>query len=233
MEDINKENLPADINKDLEPLNDETKEEPIKNEIEYSVEDNTETEEIAKKFAEEQAKIKKDEKQEIKKRKRKRTIRTLRNFVFKVAFIIVGVYLLLTYVFGIYVVHDNNMFPTLKDGDLVITYKLGDYIKDQVVAYEVDGHTYFGRLVAIEDDVVNITEEAYYFINEQIPYEMVYYETTQNESGGVEYPYTVQPGYFFVMNDMRTNTADSRFFGALPSSIFKGYVVFTCRSRGF
>ena len=194
---------------------------------------NEDAEELARKFKEEQAEIKRDEKQEIKKRKKKRTIRTLRNFIFKVGFIVVGLYLLLTYVFGIYVVHDNNMFPTLKDGDLVITYKLGKYITDQVVAYKVDGHTYFGRLVAKADDVVNITEEAYYFINEQIPYEMVYYETTRNESGGLEYPYTVPQGYFFVMNDMRTNTADSRFFGALPTTQFKGFIVFTCRSRGF
>ena len=40
---------------------------------------------------------------------------------------------------NIHIIHDNNMYPNVKDGDLLVTYKLQPYVIDDVVLYQHDG----------------------------------------------------------------------------------------------
>ena len=47
-----------------------------------------------------------------------------------------------------------------------------------------------------------------------------------NLEGPVSYPYTVPEGYLWVMGDNRTNSLDSRYFGAVPESSVTSRAVF-------
>ena len=49
---------------------------------------------------------------------------------------------------------------------------------------------------------------------------------TQPEDGIVTYPYTVEPGKYFLVGDNRPHSEDSRSFGALPETSIRGKLLF-------
>jgi signal peptidase I len=133
------------------------------------------------------------------------------------------VVLVLSFVIGVHQIHDNDMYPSLRDGDLVITFKLGQCYTGDAVVYEAEGKTHYGRVVAVAGDTIEILEDGYYEVNGNVPYERVFYPTDPGTA--LTYPYRVEPGKLFIMGDMRKQATDSRTFGAIPESQIKGKVV--------
>ena len=162
---------------------------------------------------------------------KQKTVRALRRLLIKIIVLAILIAILLVYVGGIAVSHDNNMFPAVNDGDLAILYKLGGYYNGDIVLYEADGKSHFGRVAGIPGDVIDIGEEGGYKINGSMPYETIYFETHKEPSSAITYPYTVKEGEVFILNDMRENTKDSRILGGV--STIKGKVVLLIRRRGF
>lgn len=140
---------------------------------------------------------------------------------------------LLNYVIWVEVCHTNDMYPALRDGDLVITYRLQPFLYGNVVSYEHKGQRYLARIVGLPGDEVDIDTEGHYSINGNMPYETVYYETRSPEDSPVTYPYTVREGEIFVLNDMRDVMKDSREFGAIREEDVDGSVALLLRRRGW
>lgn len=140
---------------------------------------------------------------------------------------------LLHFVLGIYLVHSNDMFPAVRDGDLFITYRLKRPGYGDVIAYRAEGRRHFGRVAALPGDEVNMDAEGHYTVNGSIPYETVYYATRSVEGSAVTYPYIVSEGEVFLLNDLRDNTEDSRLFGAIPLSQTDGSLALLLRRRGW
>ena len=83
-------------------------------------------------------------------KKKRRYKKRLKGLIIKVIVLIVGITLLLTVFFSVHLIHGNDMYPSLRDGDLVITYRLvNTYMADHVFEYKVDGQRYYGRIRAI------------------------------------------------------------------------------------
>lgn len=178
---------------------------------------------------EKKEKIKKPKKQLTEKQK---TTRALRRLITKIAVITVIAVVLLTVVGGVAVCHDNNMFPAVCDGDLVITYKLGGYYNGDIVVYKVGDTRRIGRVVGIPGDTIDIRDkEGYYTINGTMPYETIYFATRKAGGSTINFPYTVQEGEVFIFNDMRDDTYDSRLLGGIKE--LEGKVVLLIRRRGF
>ncbi|NLG25115.1 MAG: signal peptidase I, partial [Clostridiales bacterium] len=75
-------------------------------------------------------------------------------------------YLLLAQVFLVTQVSGMGMFPSMKDGDLVIAFRLRQtYAKDDVVAYRAEGTLRFGRVAARGGDVVTLGESGALVVN--------------------------------------------------------------------
>ena len=69
------------------------------------------------------------------------------------------VYVMLSQVFLITQADGNGMFPSLKDGDLIIAFRLqSEYAKDDVVVYTAEGETRIGRIGASETDTVMLDD---------------------------------------------------------------------------
>ena len=120
----------------------------------------------------------------------------------------------------------------IKDGDLVITYKLNTkYALDDEIGYLHDGKIKFGRIVARTGDVVDIGEETL-TVNGYGVYENAVYPTTA-EGATIEFPYTVPADTVFVLNDYRSDPTDSRMYGGIRIADTKGKVFLLLRRRGF
>jgi signal peptidase I len=124
------------------------------------------------------------------------------------------------------------MFPRISNGDLILYYRLEqNYTTDDVVAYEVDGDKYIGRIVAQGGDVIGVDDDGYLTVNgHTLDEDKIFYPTTVL-TGELSYPYTVEQGSYFVLCDYRTATSDSRYFGAIARSDIDGKVISLIRRR--
>ena len=144
----------------------------------------------------------------------------LGGLLFEVGLIVTIILLLFTFVFGALRYSQRDMFPSVKDGDLVIFYRMGtNYaIKDLVVlTYKID--IVNGRLIrnGIPQSEENIG----------------IYEETEMYKEGVTFPLTVPEGQIFVLADSRNNSTDSRIYGCVDIKDTYGTVIMIGRRRGF
>lgn len=156
----------------------------------------------------------------------------LLSLLIRLAILAIVGYLLLTQVFLITRYCGENMFPAMKDGDLVIGFRLRleDLHRNDVVVYTLDEKQYFGRVVAAGGDVVTLREDGALIVNGTTQTEEILYPTFGGDV--LEYPYRVADGSVFVLGDYRTRTKDSRDFGAIPLDSVEGRVITLFRRRG-
>ena len=169
-----------------------------------------------------------------KKKKKKRKFGFLIGFILKISLIAGIIYLLLLYVFSVKRMTGNSMFPAIKDGDLCIFYKLEDYYTSDVVLYKTEGNDLkTGRIIAIKGQEVNFPEYGGYTINGFQPSEEILYQTYKENGSDVKYPLTVEPDTYFILNDFRTDTVDSRSYGLIKKEQLLGKLIFVLRRRNF
>ena len=124
-----------------------------------------------------------------------------------------------------------NMFPSIKDGDLIIAYRLQkNYIKDDVVVYQTDAAREIGRIVACENDIVTIDDTGILMVNGTPQTGEILFPTYANEN--ITYPYQVPENSVFILGDYRTESQDSRNSGAVNMDKLIGKVITLIRRRG-
>ena len=136
--------------------------------------------------------------------------------------------LIFTKVFLITRVTGNEMFPALKDGDLLLAFRpQRSYGKNDVVIYTRDGERAIGRIAAVEGDVVMSDESGTLLVNgtEQSG-ERVY------PGDALTYPYRVPQGSVFLLADRESTAHDSREIGAIGVEKIEGRVITLLRRRG-
>lgn len=151
----------------------------------------------------------------------------------KLAGILLCFILLSLFVFGLYRNRDADMYPALKDGDLVVYYRLDkDYVASDCIVLTYDGRKQVRRVVAVEGDTVDITEQGL-VVNGLLQWENYVYEETRRYAEGVNFPITLQEGEVFVLGDARAGATDSRIYGAVNVADTNGKVMFILRRRDF
>ncbi len=150
----------------------------------------------------------------------------------KIGLIISVAAIMLTFVFGFYRETTNYMEPAIKDGDLVLYYRLAySYSNGQLIAFEYDGKELCGRIVAREGDVVDISDEGGLIINGSRQQEYGIYKETTKIADGVTFPITVPEHSVFVLGDNRTEAIDSRIIGCINLDDTLGEVMGIFRRR--
>ena len=171
-------------------------------------------------------------KRKTKKRRRKKTIDdyTVKDLLidtgFKIILIIGLIYVVFTYFYGFYIIPDDTMYPLYHQGDIVIVDRRSKTpLQAEVVQIEVKGKTQFRRIIADENDNVNITKDGVIKVNgsnliEELPYKTYPYNNEQ-------YPVYVYFNHYFVLADNRENAKgeDSRGYGLISSENIKGKVI--------
>lgn len=124
-----------------------------------------------------------------------------------------------------------DMFPSLKDGDLVLGYRLQkEFRTNDIIAYEEEGTLHFGRVIAKEGDQVKISDGGEVTINGVAESSQIWYP--DYDGGDLDYPFQVPENTLFILGDYRTDAADSRNYGAIPVEQVKGKVITLLRRRG-
>lgn len=167
-------------------------------------------------------------------RKRRNAAELRRDYLWlllKIAGLLLIGWLLFTQVFFVAQTSGNDMFPAVKDGDLLIGYRLQKtYLKDDVVVYEADGKLRTGRILGRESDVITMDDSGTLLVNGTVQGGEILFPTYAKE--GIEYPYTVPEGCVFVLGDYRTQAEDSRDFGCISLENVKAKVITILRRRG-
>ena len=167
-------------------------------------------------------------------RKRRYDLLTRRGYIalgLRLLCIAAAVWLVFGRIFLFHRTQGQGMFPAVKDGDLVLAYRLQqDYGKGDVVVYRLDGQLHVGRIGAMGMDVVEINSDGVLTVNGNPQNGQILYPTYARES--MEYPLRVQEGMVFLLGDYRTQTWDSRDFGPIPLDDIQGKVITLVRRRG-
>ena len=153
------------------------------------------------------------------------------SLLLRILFLALAGWVMFTQVFLITQVSGNAMFPAVKDGDLVIAFRIQqEYAKNDVVVYTADGETHIGRIAARATDVVMLDDSGKLLVNGTNQAGEILYPTYAKE--GLTYPYPVPEGHVFVLGDYRTQTEDSRDFGPITMGNVQGKVITILRRRG-
>ena len=159
--------------------------------------------------------------------KKERKNRQIWGFIQRILVTCIALVLLNKFVVTATIYYDNNMFPSIKDGDLVVIEKFDKEVQlSDVVIY--NGRLY--RVIAKAGQEVDISKEGILTVNGMQPAESTNSLTSKGEK---EYPIKVPEGEIFVLNDYREDESDSREFGTIKESDVEGKVFFITRRRGF
>ena len=155
-------------------------------------------------------------------------------FGLKLGGIMAAFALLLSFVYGLHRNTDPDMSPMVKDGDLVLFYRLDkEYAIRDILVLNYQGERQVRRVAARAGDTVDITEQGL-IINGARQQEVEIYEETQRYADiGVTFPLTLQEGQLFLLGDARENAADSRVYGPVEIKDTLGKVITVMRRRSF
>ena len=142
---------------------------------------------------------------------------------------VLGIFLF-THVFLITRASGSDMYPAVRDGDLLIGFRLHrEFLKNDVVVYEVDGKQQIGRILGKEKDVITLDDTGSLYVNGTVQANEILFPTYAKEE--MEYPYQVPEGCVFILGDYRTQAEDSRDFGCIRLEDVKAKVLTILRRR--
>ena len=154
-------------------------------------------------------------------------------FLLHLAIVIAAVWAIFTFVFGVSIARGESMYPRIRDGDVLFSYRMQRDIRTgDVLAVKKDGREFIGRVVAVGGETVDITPEGQLLVNGNAASEEIFYATYLISGGQVTYPHEVPQDSFFLLSDFRTNGFDSRNYGDVSKEEIKGKVITVMRRRG-
>nr|WP_283683965.1 signal peptidase I [Parablautia sp. Marseille-Q6255] len=138
------------------------------------------------------------------------------SWVLWLLFVVVFVYVVITFVGQRTVVDGRSMNPNLNDGDNLIVEKLSYRFKDperfDIIVFPPQGapnEHYIKRIIGLPGETVQIDTDGTIYINGEILEEDYGLETIQNPGRAAE-PITLGEDEYFVLGDNRNNSTDSR-----------------------
>lgn len=152
----------------------------------------------------------------------------------KIAFVAAFATMVLVFLFGVTQQGDESMGPAVREGDLIVFYRLQkEYSAGDLIVVNDGDRKEVRRVIATAGDEVGFDENGlvingYHQIEERIHTETLPF------SDGITYPVTIREGQVFVMGDNRPQSRDSRLYGPVDVDTgTEGEVMTVIRRRNF
>lgn len=165
---------------------------------------------------------------------------TLMDWGLTLAIPIVVALLVHFFVLEAFIVPTGSMLNTIQLNDRVwaekVSYHFTSPAKGDIVCFESpseEGVTLLKRVIATEGQTVDLVNGKVVVDGEVLdePYVegRATYELDRHAPGvePITYPYVVPEGHLWLMGDNRTNSLDSRYYGAIPTSSVIGRAICT------
>lgn len=168
-----------------------------------------------------------------KKHKKYEFLMELESFLIEIVYIAAVLLIIYCFLFGFQRVTDESMFPNIRDGDLVIYYRLDkEYASRDLILVEANGQKQVRRVIATAGETVDFEDGK--LVLDGIPQnEKGIYQDSEQFVTGPEFPLTVGEGEVFVMADAREEAEDSRIYGTVKCEETYGTVMVVIRRRDF
>lgn len=166
---------------------------------------------------------------------RRRSLEIYREFfalLRKIIFIVIAVWALFSFLFGIGIVRGEGMYPRMRDGDVVLWYRLErDCNIGDTVTFVFNGERQYGRIVARSGDTVDFSDDGFLILNGSAQQEEVFFQTLKENCPQV-FPMTLKKDEVFILGDNRPYSVDSRNYGPVPVARLEGKILSLMRRRG-
>lgn len=152
----------------------------------------------------------------------------------KIGFVSAFAAMVLVFLFGIVQMPNESMDPAVREGDLVMYYRLQrDYSANDLIVVNNGKGKEVRRVIAVAGDKVDFSEDGLMINGYRQAEDRIYTETLPF-SEGITYPITLEKGQVFVMGDNRDQSADSRIYGPVDIETgTEGEVITVIRRRNF
>ena len=136
--------------------------------------------------------------------------------------IVVVVVLIRTFIITPVRVDGDSMKNTLKNGDILLLYKLGSIDRFDIIVLdeEKDNEKIIKRVIGLPGETVAIKKGKIYINDKVIDDEYAYGETSDYNK------VTLRDDEYFILGDNRLISKDSRYFGPIKDNEIKGKIVF-------
>ena len=164
--------------------------------------------------------------------KKNKYYRALKRLLSEIVIYSLLILFIFTSVIGVTVQRGNDMYPFIRDGDIIIYYRHAGLLPTEAVVYKTSGILRTGRIAAASGSEIASTGDhqltidgAYLAIDEE---HGIYSKTKVKEGFS---PMRVSNNAYYILNDDRNRINDSRSHGEIPADMILGRIVSILRVR--
>lgn len=125
-------------------------------------------------------------------------------------------------------IYGDSMSGTLDAGQLVAGVRDSDPDDGEIIAFDYNNNILIKRVIARGGDTVEVGDDGTVYVNGEAQEESYLIRGRNPGESDIAYPFTVPDGQYFVLNDNREESADSRSasLGCVSEDQIIGRIVF-------
>lgn len=141
--------------------------------------------------------------------KSKHLRRILRSTIFNLVTVAAAAILVSTLLIPVLRIYGTSMFPTVVDGDIVVSFKESSFSQGDLIAFYYNNKILVKRVIALPGQWVDIDSQGNVNVD-GVALEEPYLSEKALGECDIQLPYQVPDGRLFVMGDNRAISVDSR-----------------------